>query len=163
QKGWYAQWASFLVLLVLAALGYRRLWPQRRGAAAPLFLAPLMVSAFAVVTFGDPITRAAIDPALAIVAAVALAGLAGRRRERAAEPRPGSGGRLVAAVDRLGHGAPSRRDRAKRRGRGGRSRPSCVRPRGHRGAGVLDAVPGAGAALLCGRGDDRIAPPDRHG
>jgi hypothetical protein len=81
-KGWTLQWLGFLPLLALAALGYRRLWPERRGRALPLFAAPAAALAVGVLTYGEPLARSSIDPVLAVVAASWLTGIGGRPRSR---------------------------------------------------------------------------------
>jgi hypothetical protein len=72
-RGWVLQWAAALTILVLACLGF---WHRRRelvGRLAPLAAAPAAVAVIALVTYGEPIMRSAIDPVLAVAAAAAVA------------------------------------------------------------------------------------------
>ncbi len=85
--GWTVGWVGFLVLLALTLFGYGRLWSLRAGKAAILFAAPLAVLGIALLTYGEPLARTAVDPVLAVVAGAGLTGAvkrpgAGRERQR---------------------------------------------------------------------------------
>jgi hypothetical protein len=79
-KGWLLEWLSFLPLLALAAWGYWRLRRRFLGDLLPLYVAPPAVALVALVAYGEPLARAAIDPVLALVAGAGLTMLPGLPR-----------------------------------------------------------------------------------
>jgi hypothetical protein len=86
-KGWLLEWITFLPLLGLAAWGCWRLRARFSGDLLPLYLAPLAVAVVALVAYGEPLARAAIDPVLALMAGAGLVALPRPARLR----RPGRG------------------------------------------------------------------------
>ena len=118
--GWILQWLGFVALLVLAAVGYWRLWPERGGWAVPLFAAPGAALVVGLLTYGEPLARAAVDPALALAGAAVLSGMrpvpgptrdvdaGGRRRFRRITGELGRGSRAAwRGVRSAGGGAES--------------------------------------------------------
>jgi len=80
--GWALHWASFILLLALACVGLHRLRHRWRY-FAPLYLAPGAAACVALATYGEPLVRTVIDPALAI----AVGGVVARMWSAASDRR----------------------------------------------------------------------------
>jgi hypothetical protein len=74
-SGWWYQWASSFMLVTLAVFGVLGLRRRRVDVRPmlPVLLCPVAVASVALVAYGEPFMRAAIDPALALMAATLVA------------------------------------------------------------------------------------------